>query len=554
MSIDRQELHRRIELLKERLEAGKIHVASHLIDGFRHSISKVRYAKDGLVDPDTVDGRIRALCSGIAVQHDRDEWKKAVSIKEIQQAYFARIEHNFGPLYEMMLEVHASPYQFARWYSSKKEHVDKFSPEEFINELKKFWDNISEPTWIHFQDSFNLKGVFGGEIFPDGATNVASWAGIYLDTLVLPDPFLKISSIASLMSPEEKIYQILRIGLQVLAYKKLALSDIDPPIIAVLPDKIHMEKEYHESVIHSAVLDTLTHANRLFGNKFSEIEELREYLSKYKTSSDLVRAIKDPRYLVFATEWDGSLEDHINRYIEEMPEKIGMTTPGDAVITQLRSMFSQSNDLYQRSQDLHGVPIIRAETSWLWYKWMLENQSHIQLSSNLEDLHISHALQTTVPNEITWIGDIPADALIEMRQSGAMAEVRAILRSGIKELIEINPSNFHNTGDKVFKNIDKAFSDHELKLKELASKKWKFAGRDIGSFLVVGSIEIAAAITGHPLYGTAAAVAGMSGLVPTAKEIKEKYKNISNEKNKLLTTGVGMLFKHKKKAHNHALL
>lgn len=285
MSVDRQELHRRIELLRERLEAGKIHVASHLIDGFRHSISKVRYAKDGLVDPDTVDGRISAMCLGIAVQHDRDEWKKAVSLKEIQQAYFARVEHNFGPLYEMMLEADASPYQFARWYSSKKEHVDKSSPEEFINELKEFWENISDPTWIHLQDSFNLKGVFGGEIFPDGVTNVASWAGIYLDTLVLPDPFLKISSIVSFMPPEEKIYQVLRIGLQVLGYKKLALSDIDPPLVAVLPDKIHMEKEYHEFVIHSAELDTLAHANKLFGNKFSEIEELKEYLSKYKTSS-----------------------------------------------------------------------------------------------------------------------------------------------------------------------------------------------------------------------------------------------------------------------------
>ncbi|MBI5665695.1 MAG: hypothetical protein HZC49_11530 [Nitrospirae bacterium] len=547
MAVDRQELHRRIELLREKLETGKIHVASHLIEGFRNSISKVRYAKDGLVDPDSVDGRIRAMCLGIAVQHDRDEWKKAVSLKEIQQAYFARVEHNFGPLYEMMLKADASPYQFARWYSSKKEHVDNSFPEEFINELKEFWDKISDPTWIHIEDSFNLKGVFGGEIFPDGATNVASWAGIYLDTLVLPDPFLKISSIVSLMPPEEKIYQVLRIGLQVLGYKKLVLTDITPPLVAILPDKIHMEKEYHEFVIHSAGLDTLTHANRIFGHTFSEIEELKEYLSKYKSSSDLVNAIKDPRYLVFATEWEGSLEDHINRYIKEMYQKIGMITPGEAVISQLHSRFCQSNDLYHRSIDVHGVPIISAETSWLWYKWMLENSSHIQPSSNIEDLHITHALQTSVPNEITWIGDIPADALIEMRKSGAMNEIRDILRSGIKELIELNPSNFHSTGDKVFKNLDKAFTDHEVKLKELSSKKWKFAGRDIGSFLVVGGIEIAAAITGLPLYGTAAAVASMSGLIPTAKEINEKYNHISKQKDEVLNSGVGILFKHNKK-------
>jgi hypothetical protein len=54
------------------------------------------------------------------------------------------------------------------------------------------------------------------------------------------------------------------------------------------------------------------------------------------------------------------------------------------------------------------------------------------------------------------------------------------LSGGIQDLINSNPKNFYRTGDKVFDNLDSAFREHERKIKELSSKKWTFAGKDIG--------------------------------------------------------------------------
>ena len=82
-------------------------------------------------------------------------------------------------------------------------------------------------------------------------------------------------------------------------------------------------------------------------------------------------------------------------------------------------------------------------------------------------------------------------------------------------------------------------------MKDLRSKKWSFAGRDIGSFMVVGSIELTAAITGLPLYGVVATAAGMTGAIPTVKELKEKFRQLKTEETALRHTGVGMLFKYK---------
>jgi len=222
-----------------------------------------------------------------------------------------------------------------------------------------------------------------------------------------------------------------------------------------------------------------------------------------------------------------------------------MDKPGQAVYMHLISRFSQANDSYQRSLQLRGTPIVRAPTSWIWYNQMLEYNAGNSSMGSLHDLHIARALNSTVKNEMPWMGNIPADSLIEIRQSGALDEIRHLLSGGLKELVEANPSNFYRTGDQVFDNLDAAFLEHEKKIKELSNKKWKFAGKDIGSFMVVGGISITAALTSLPLFATLGVAASMSGYVPNVKELKEKYRALTAEENEVKNTGVGILLSSK---------
>ncbi|NTV47270.1 MAG: hypothetical protein HGB11_12275 [Chlorobiales bacterium] len=447
----------------------------------------------------------------------------------------------------MMSEAGADPYRFAGWFTSDSSRVaDAIKvTDEFVPSILEFWENISEPTWIHLEDSSNSKAVFSGELFPDGNSNITSSTGIYFDTTILPDPFVKISPLLQFMSEEERCYEVLRLGLQVLQYKELALAEESVPIVAILPDRHQFESSYRDFVHYNAEQDSLEHAGILFDREFGEVDELKEFLSRYTRIEPLVKDLKKPDELVFATEWEGSLEEHIQRYIDEQSAKLKVTSPGDAVFVHLFSRFAQSNDSFQRSRGLNGTPVIRAETSWLWFNWMLRNNSNYFQEEERANLHIARALNTTVPNEFSWFGNIPPEAIIEIRKAGALEEIRGVLGDGVSELIRANPDNFFRTGDRVFHNLDKALSEHQQKIKELQSKGWKFAGRDVGSFLVVGGIELTAAITGLPLYGSLAAVAGMSGVVPTAKELKEKLSELRSQRAVLSNSGIGILFKHK---------
>lgn len=546
--MERKELHRRIELLKEKLTKGQLKFAPHLIDGFQKSLSKVKFLSDGIVDVETVDGRIRSLCSMIAIQNDRNEWKESISLKDIQESYFSRVEYAFGELYSMMIEYKVDPYQFSEWYCSNPKYIAEALPiiEEFLQEIQKFWENISEPTWIHLEDSFESKAIFTGEIFPDGYSNLASSTGIYFDTTILPDPFIKILPVLQFSNNQEKCYDIIRLALQLLSYKSLALADTEKPIVVILPDRHHMENNYKEFINACAVGDSIEHTKVLFGQDINNSDELLDYYSSFKNTDEVISKLLAPDKLVFATEWKESLNKQIERFIKEQASKLGMTKPGQAIYLQLISRFSQANDALQRSLQLRGTPIIRAETSWIWYSQMLEyNAGNSNTNDILNNLHVSRALNSTVKKEIPWIGNIPPDSLIELRKSGALDEIRHILSKGIKELIETNPNNFYRTGDKVFDNLNIAFMEHENKIKELSLKKWKFAGKDIGSFIITGGIEITAAITGLPLYGTLGAMASMTGVIPTVKDLKEKYRQLCDAENKVKNTGIGILFNSK---------
>ncbi|MGL6353061.1 hypothetical protein ACSZMT_04130 [Aeromonas veronii] len=77
------------------------------------SINNVKILHDGMIDPDTVDGTVRSLCMLVAYEQDRQEWKDAISLQDIQEGYFQRVNYAFGQLFEMMEKAKVDPYKFA---------------------------------------------------------------------------------------------------------------------------------------------------------------------------------------------------------------------------------------------------------------------------------------------------------------------------------------------------------------------------------------------------------------------------------------------------------
>jgi hypothetical protein len=540
-------LQRRLQILKKQFEFDKIQIAPGL--QVIESLKAVRYAPDGSVDLSTVDGLVRSMALGIEYHHDREELKESISQAEIQNAYFTFLEQNFGHHYKVMVKRGLTPHDVGMAFSRESSNVEettKFLP-EFLATIDEFWAQAGDAAHAHVEDMHEaLKGVFGGDLFPSHQENIASKCGLYTDTLVLPDPFMRSKRLFERWKPEQRAYYLIKHGLNLLQYRELACADLDPPIVVVLPDRTALEDDEREFVYELGRRDTLVHAAKIFGRQFQSFEELLEYAGALDSIDQVASAVRDPSRILFDTEWEGTLKEKLRRAATDQHAHLLQTNhPGIIVASQAVGRMAKSNELLIKARRLRGTPIIDAPTSWQYFVWKLEyDAANAEREMNLPNLHVLRGLQALAENEMEWLGRVPADALIEVRKTGAIREIRAILEKGVDQLSTANPTNFYRTSDQIFDNIHAAFKDHRKAIDELTSKKWKFAGSDIGSWLVVGSLAVTAAATGLPVWGLAAIVADQLLDAPKLKDIPKSITELVKESQKVKQSPVGMLFRY----------
>ena len=186
-----EELQRRLGLLKEALEEGRIKICASQKEAV-DAIMRVRVKPDGTVDLNTVDGSVRALSLVATVEHDRRKMKEQFPLREIQQEYFGLLDQFFGQPYAEMKKHKVTSRDIASHLVSQEGFVKAFTKdkEKFREMLTVFWETYGPAVRAHLEDLDALKSVYGGSLFP--TANIACSVGLYMDTIVLPDPLAKI--------------------------------------------------------------------------------------------------------------------------------------------------------------------------------------------------------------------------------------------------------------------------------------------------------------------------------------------------------------------------
>lgn len=544
---DDEELRWRLEVLRAQLEQGKIHIAEHLAEDLKASLGAVRYGPDGKIDLSTVDGRVRSLAVVTASLHQREQTKQAIPLRDIQFEYFKFIHENFGSLYDGMLAEGVDPHIFSMAMSRSTAAVADLAPQipQFLEVLTEFWDNCGEAATYHLQDLQFTKGVFGGDLFPSYKRNIASSCGLYIDTIILACPFLHSKELFARWSPPEQVRYLVKHALNLLSYMDLALADIDPPILAIVPNKSSFDDEERQFMLRVAEVDAVKHAAKIFDRDFSSREEVLDFAETLDTTDKVVAAIANKDRLLFDTSWNESLERQIVRAVADQSEITKSFHPGQVVAMQCFGRMRQATDILLKSRLLLGTPLIDAETSWRYFGWKLEYNAAVAQVDDLKPLHMVRGLQRVGATEMEWLGNIPPAALIEMRKAGALEEIRSALSLGVEEIAAANPSNFFRTSDKIVENIQDAFKKHQEAVRDLRNKKLRFAGQDIGVWFAKGAVEIAAAVNGTPAFGVAAFVIGQVVDAPRLKEIPERFRTIVKAHKELKKSPLGLLFKHR---------
>ncbi|WP_313760841.1 hypothetical protein [Rhizobium sp.] len=541
-----EELRWRLEVLRTKFAEGKIFIAKEVAEGLEQSLMAVRTGADGKIDLTTVDGRVRSMALAVAAMDNRERTKNAMSLEYITNSYFEFIERNLGFFVKAAKDAGADAHEFGRMISSHPLNVEEYSPQipKFLEALEEFWGAAADPSHYHIQDLQSTKAIYGGDLFPSYQRNIASSTGLYIDTIVLSDPFWHSRHVFERSSPDVQLYYLAKHAINLMGYRDLATAKLDAPIVVVTPFRSSVDESEVEFLRNVSQRDGVTHAEKLFGRKFSGIEELYEFCNVLDTPEKAAAQISDTDRVLFDTDWTGSIEEQISRSMQRdghlLPEGSG---PGQVLAAQSVGRMMQATDLLLKSRYLGGTPLLDAPTSWRYFNWKLEYNSSIALDNT--HLHMVKGLQRAAETDMEWLGNIPAPALIEMRQQGAFHEIREVLSAGVGEIAETKPEAFFRSSDKIVENIQVAFEHHQKNVKELRNKGLKFAGYDLGTWISVGAVEIAAIATGTPLFGAAAFAANQILDVPKLKDIPARFMDLKNAHKELKKSPVGLLFAHK---------
>ena len=547
-----QDLTDRVFQLREVLEAGKMHFAEHLVDDFSRSWAAVRLCEDGLVDPATVDGRIRSATMAIHAMKYREEGKAAVSLFEIQEIYFKLLFRELGWLHKEMQARSASPTTAARVFSKDPDFVKRTMEgfPAFAEALREFWGNVSEPGAFHLQDGQQLKATFAGDLFPSHGNNAVSSAGLYVDTIVLPCPITRIAPLIGVLPDDVVVFLFLKHTLTAMSYRDVALTNVDPPIALVLPNESDIDGEDKTRLIKRATPAICAHAGYLFGRQFESLDDLTDFCNDLATKDQVLRELQGDDRLVFDTDWGVGANVQLATAMEKreyiLPD-MDVNRAGHHVLGACLGRMPQALAAQEYAFHIGGTPYINAETSWRYYTWMLEYEGRREIldPERAKSLHVVHALTAERDKNLSWLGNVPPETVIEIRKQGAAEEIRAMLGNGVADLIGVNPENYFRTADQVVENLDRAFRAHQKSLLEARQKKLKLYGFDLSSCIAVGGIAVAAALTGNPQLGALSGILGIAGL-PNLKDIKTRFREIAEQDHVRRSSPTGMLFKHLK--------
>lgn len=544
---------RRVLILKELLEQGKIHVDEGMRGQLEESLKKAQYNENGEPDLSTIDSRIRSMA--MAAEHFDyiDKTKNLISLFDIQRLYFERIDGNFNFFYEQMLKFKTNPHELASSVAYGKSDINHLNDviEPILKDLQDFWETVAESGYLHLDDyRDSIKGVFGGDLFPAHNENIASKCGIYTDTIILPCPFIRCREFFPRWSKEQRVYFLIKHALNVLQYRELSLADVSKPIVVILPDKEMMDEFAFEQIKKLGEEDSLHHASKIFGRNFETVQELFDFAEKLDTIEKVIKEIKDENRILFDIDFKEPLKVQIqNQMSSQANQMLGTVNPGLIVAAMALGRMSVCNEILIKSAKVKGIPLIDAPTSWEYFKWKLEYDTERTFpTEDFSKLHIVKGLEGLSNTNLKWIGRIPTKGLIELRKTGAIDEIRQILSKGIDEIVLSNELDFSKTSNKVLENLDFAFKQHEKSINVLTAKKWKVAGKDFGSWIVMGSVEIASACIGTPVYGLSTVVLNQILDAPKIKDLPQtfdKMKEIDNEKTDIKRSPLGLIFKYK---------
>jgi hypothetical protein len=394
----------------------------------------------------------------------------------IYNPYFDWLTELLGDLAHEAIRGNVSAGTIARDYLNYPSRRQNFSYglPNLCAFIEAFWESNSEAVNAELKRLPGLKARFGGDFGPKASDAVFQRTGLYFDTIVVPDPMLRIAK-----TPEGlfkmRDYYFIKYGIEQILAKEVYLADVYPPIAVLVADpELSQPNQGFNGLASLAEVDCIALTNELYGERLDDFGEVQSFFSHFGSLREAVEEITQPHLFYWDeyTPLDPVLQmeafvhgANIDWNLRALPDEF--QGPEYLPFVFLGRMM-QINDVLHRSRSQNAHPLVAAPVSFHWLTWKIRaNQSLIAkdlgFASDIE-LGLTNSL---LSQNLEWLSNVPLEGLIELRKKGLLTELRALISRELESLTGVDLSNLEAIISQVDYNLSSALRQHQEQVKKL---------------------------------------------------------------------------------------
>jgi hypothetical protein len=455
----------------------------------------------------------------------------------LHEKYFQILDDYFGIHYEEMKRKQQTAEE------ATNAILRMYNPELADSVLETLGEELAHLDWSGAESSVSGQG--GVKAYVEGAVDTLASRkpiqrlSLYADTVVISRPLQVLKTRQQEWRPTVLLGPIVFDALNLLQLKDLFLADVTPPIAVLVRPLAYATPESSKICDDMMKQDTLTMCSEIFNREFSSVEELRAFVLKHESLGKLCKSAKNPG--LFTREEDFSrflideVRNHMNTLYRGIPDRFtGPEDPRLLVegITAISGPLGIANSQLLSCGCLGAQPTADDYERWRFLIWKFRHDSETvadRLKKTTKDSLVMNALQL---DGFSWLGNVPIEGIIRMREEGELQNIRDTLSRGIERIEEVSDEDFAAVTRQVGYNLDQEFKRHKAQLKmmdERIRRSYKF---NLASLTVGGSIAVMSA-----MYPPLAILASFLGSASVYDLLKERSK-----RNELKRKPVALLF------------
>jgi hypothetical protein len=439
-------------------------------------------------------------------------------IADIQNGYIELLESYLDPLGKEAMGDHITS---GNRYASLPYLSDTLLAyyESLPRDIAEYWKTYSGDLKTEINTQETLKLCYSGDLSPSNASSLVNKLGLYVDTMLIPDPVFNITQQLNGVT-QRKFYlrSLIRHSLNMVRLKPLIGANLDNPIAIIYPSTNIYDPVFRDKARDAAMKNTIDYLNQTFSFGLKEDEDPFEAMNEFKKSEDLVKAITKPGNLIpdFTTPtveigFKDFFDNRKNMYIPQ----VANSTAGYGLCMYVFGRLMSFHDHFANCQEFGAEPVYDSPNSWKMFTWFLDDafpQGNILSNEGL----VANSIGIQDPE---WIGKMTDEKLVEARGNGDLREIRGTLTKGINRMKFAPSDDLEIVTHKVQENLKEAFDDHKKKIKDidkLLRKKYviNYPLAVVGS--LIGYIPHPAAVAASVPF----TLAGWAGMYKDAKKIK----------------------------------